>query len=180
MSKAKAKELRLSEKQAAFCKHFTILLNGNQAAIKAGYAKHSARQMASRLLTKANIKKYIEYLRANIEENLNLSRERVANEYAKLAFNDAADVYLDWIELEAFENLSDDVKACIKSIDTKTEQKPLGKEGECDTDVKYVKITFHDKTKALEGLRKMLGYDQPDIVHNINHEGNEPPKIKFK
>lgn len=49
----------MTEKQKRFCDEYLIDLNATQAAIKAGYSSKSARAVASRLLTDANVKAYI-------------------------------------------------------------------------------------------------------------------------
>ena len=45
----------LTPRQACFVAEYLITLNATQAAVKAGYSRHSGRFMASRLLTKRNI-----------------------------------------------------------------------------------------------------------------------------
>lgn len=54
---------RLSRKEEAFVEHYVICLNGAEAARRANYAEKSARQQASRLLTK-------DYIQAAIKERL--------------------------------------------------------------------------------------------------------------
>lgn len=51
---------KLTEKQQRFADEYLIDLNGTQAAIRAGYSAKTANEQASRLLTKDNIKTYIE------------------------------------------------------------------------------------------------------------------------
>lgn len=46
------KEVKLTRKQELFCQEYIKDLNGTQAAIRAGYSPESARQQASRMLTK--------------------------------------------------------------------------------------------------------------------------------
>lgn len=50
----------LTPKQRRFCEEYLIDLNGKQAVIRAGYSESGASVTATRLLAKANIKKYIE------------------------------------------------------------------------------------------------------------------------
>lgn len=59
----------LTNKQEAFCREY-ILNGGNatQAAISAGYSKHTARFVASENLTKPNIKKIIENYKLKAQE----------------------------------------------------------------------------------------------------------------
>ena len=49
----------LTPRQKLFCEYYAMDPCGEKAAVLAGYQKNSARQQASRLLTNANIKKYI-------------------------------------------------------------------------------------------------------------------------
>lgn len=48
--------LKVQEREKIFCAEYMIDFNGSRAAIAAGYAKHSARVTASKLLTKPNIR----------------------------------------------------------------------------------------------------------------------------
>ncbi len=50
----------MTNKQQRFCDEYLIDLNATQAAIRAGYSKHTARQIGQRLLTNADIRKYID------------------------------------------------------------------------------------------------------------------------
>lgn len=55
-------ETALNDKQELFCLEYIIDLNGTQAAIRAGYSEATARQLASKLLTKPNIRTRIKAL----------------------------------------------------------------------------------------------------------------------
>lgn len=50
----------MTEKQKKFCDEYIISCNATQAAINAGYAEDSARVTGAKLLTKANIRAYID------------------------------------------------------------------------------------------------------------------------
>lgn len=50
----------LNDKQLAFCREYPKDNNATQAAIRAGYSEKTAHSMASRMLTRADIKKQIE------------------------------------------------------------------------------------------------------------------------
>ena len=52
----------MTEKQKRFCEEYLTDMNATQAAIRAGYSKRTARQMANRLLTKVDIREYIDGL----------------------------------------------------------------------------------------------------------------------
>lgn len=63
-----SKQNKLNERQKKFCREYVKTGNGQQAAIKAGYAKHAARITASKLLTKDNVKNEIDRLSKKREE----------------------------------------------------------------------------------------------------------------
>ena len=54
--------MALIKKHEAFCQEYIKDLIGAQAAIRAGYSKHTARITASKLLTKPNVKERIQSL----------------------------------------------------------------------------------------------------------------------
>lgn len=51
---------KLSPKMKMFCEEYLIDLNGAQAAIRAGYSKHTAKEIASQNLTKPAVMKYLQ------------------------------------------------------------------------------------------------------------------------
>lgn len=178
MSKRKAKELKLSDKQRRFCLEYVTDHNATRAAKAAGYSEKTANVIGSQNLSKLNVSEYIDYLNENIEETLGLSRLKVAQEYQKMAFGNVTEIFNDWVEKKHFDQLSDDIKSCVAEIQTNVRRVEVGEE--TFQEIEFVKVKFHDKNKALEALRKMFGYDQPEVIHNVNHEGVEPPKIRFK
>lgn len=50
----------MTKKQKRFCDEYLIDCNATQAAIRAGYSEKTARQTASEILSKPDIKKYID------------------------------------------------------------------------------------------------------------------------
>ena len=69
----------LQDKQRRFVSEYVIDLCGAQAAIRAGYAKRSARQTASHLLTKHDIRALVQEKQKETEERLQISRDDVIN-----------------------------------------------------------------------------------------------------
>jgi len=67
-------EKKLTVKQQAFADYYIELGNATEAAIKAGYSKKAAKEIASENLTKPNIKNYID------ERMEQLKSERVADQ----------------------------------------------------------------------------------------------------
>lgn len=70
---------KLTPKQEAFCREYLIDLNGTQAAIRAGYSKKTAREMAVENLSKPPIAKKLAELQAKIAAKTELSAEYVLN-----------------------------------------------------------------------------------------------------
>lgn len=67
----------LTAKQQRFCDEYLICLNGSEAAVKAGYSKKTARQMAVENLAKPNIKAYIQQRMAEKEKELIADQDEV-------------------------------------------------------------------------------------------------------
>lgn len=152
----------LTFKEQAFCEAYTADSRGNgaKAAVKAGYAEKSARVTASRLLTKANVKAYIEDCRKNTESLAGISRLRNAQELASIAYSSIAHMHNEWTELAYFNDLTDEQKSAIEGIETRTEI--IKREGEEDKEIQYVKIKLYSKLAALDAIAKMYGYYEPE------------------
>ena len=58
----------MTGKQQRFCDEYLIDQNGTQAAIRAGYSKKTARQIADQLLSKLDIRAYIDKQLASIHD----------------------------------------------------------------------------------------------------------------
>jgi phage terminase small subunit len=154
--------VKLTEKERVFCHQYIIDWNGARSARYAGYSEDSARQIACDTLTKAYIQQYISFIKNNLEEESGISKLRNLQELAKIAYSNIAHLHNTWIELKEFELLTDDQKATIESIDTKTEQRSFIVNGEPENiDVKYIKIKLFPKIPAIDQINKMMGYNLP-------------------
>lgn len=78
--------MALSEKHELFAREFLVDLNATQAAIRAGYSEKTAKQQGSRLLTKADIRAYIDEKQQTRAENLELSAEWVLEKLSAVAY----------------------------------------------------------------------------------------------
>lgn len=68
---------KMTAKQKMFCDEYLIDLNATQAAIRAGYSKKSAKQVANENLTKPYLKKYIEERMKEKEDSLIAKQDEV-------------------------------------------------------------------------------------------------------
>lgn len=145
--------LGLTEQQQRFVLCYTrpdIAFNGTRAYIEA-YALDriddymTAKACASRLLTNANVQRAISIiLDKQLNDHEGLAR-RVLGEWQKLAFFDVTEflnVSGPFVYLSSIEDLPAHFRPAIRSI----ENTQMG-----------VKVTFHDKQKALESIAKCLG-----------------------
>ena len=73
----KKKEQVITPKQDRFAKEYVVDLNATQAAIRAGYSKKTARQQASRMLSKDYIQATIQKYGRKVDRKVGLSAERI-------------------------------------------------------------------------------------------------------
>ena len=69
--------MKMTEKQKRFCDEYLIDLNATQAAIRAGYSKRSARQIADKNMSKDYIREYIDKRLAEKETELIADQDEV-------------------------------------------------------------------------------------------------------
>lgn len=74
----------LNKRQQLFVENYLIDLNGAQAAIRAGYSKAAAKEMASRLLTYANVKKAVDEAMEERMEKVKITAEEVLDDLLEL------------------------------------------------------------------------------------------------
>lgn len=167
----------MSTKQLMFCTEYLKDGNGTQAAIRAGYAENSAKEQASRLLTKDNVRNYIDTFKQQLPVTAVVTRERVLAEYAKIAFFDVRKFYDDQGNLKAVVDLDDETAAGIAGLEIEQtatfEDDPEDPYNlvEAPRLIRQVtatkKIKFTDKKSALDSICRMEGYNLPEaaIVH---------------
>lgn len=158
----------LTDKQKRFCEEYTIDFNGNQAAIRSGYSPKTAMEQASRLLTNVKVQEFIQKLQQKTSEKLNITKERVLNEYRKIAFSDVRNVLTDNGSLKSVSEIDDDTAGALAGIESFDE---YSKDGTFLGTNR--KIRLHNKLQALQDLGKHLGLFEKDndqskpVVNNI-------------
>lgn len=70
----------LTRKQELFCQEYIVDYNGTKAAIRAGYEERSARQMASRMLAKDNIRSRVRELQADQVQRMTVTQDYVVQQ----------------------------------------------------------------------------------------------------
>lgn len=160
-----ADEKRLTEKEEAFCQSYLIDFNGARAARAAGYSHDSARAIAAENLTKPHIQARIQEIRETTGKAFNITRERIAQELAKIAFSDLREVFEENGALKSPENWSDEIAGAIAGVEVDELFEGRGEDREMIGYTKKVKLW--EKTKAIEALNKMFGFNSPEELHLI-------------
>ena len=96
---------RLTDKQRAFCEQYLIDLNATQAAIRAGYAKKTARQMGTENLSKPVIKAAIQRAMVKAAEKANITVDEIIAGIKEIAFAEIGESISAADKLRGFELL---------------------------------------------------------------------------
>ncbi len=165
--------MSLTPKQERFVAEYLIDLNATQAAIRAGYSEKTAQQQGSRLLLNVKVQEAITKGREKTAAKLEITKERIVDELAKIAFADIRKA-VRWgrspidassenanpnglgiypVELVPSEEIEDDIAAAVSEVS-------LTQTG--------IKIKMHDKKAALVDIAKLLGF----MVEKHEHSGD--------
>ncbi len=161
---------KLTNKQTRFVEEYAIDLNATAAARRSGYSDPN---FGRQLLTKPNVQEAIAKIQRELSEKLTITRERVINEIAKVAFFDIGEIFDEAGNLLHPDQIPENARQALASIETSniTEGK-----GDNATPVTVRKIRFHDKLKALEQLGRHLGL----FVERHEHSGPGGGPIETK
>lgn len=135
----------MTKKQKRFVEEYLIDLNATQAAIRAGYSPHTAKDIGCENLAKPNISAAISQAMAERSKRTGINQDRVLQELARIGFAKITDV-VDPETAKIRADASDDDLACIQSIKIKPNE--FGTERE---------VKLYDKKSALVDLGKHLG-----------------------
>lgn len=150
---------KLTAKQKRFIEEYLIDLNATQAAIRAGYSPHTAKEIGYENLTKPHIRARVEEALAERSKRTGINADRVVRELARIAFVNAADL-INFETATIAEGASEDDTAAIASVRVKTIPTDAGEGVERE-------IRICDKLKALELLGKHLGMFNNDPESNV-------------
>jgi phage terminase small subunit len=152
-----AKGDKLTERQERFALEWLIDCNAQNAAIRAGYSERGAHVQGHHLLRNPKVRRRIRELQRGRAKRLQITADRVMNEYAKIAFSDIGDV-ASWTEKGVNFIPSRDMKKgarqTIAEISSKTE-KFISDSGETETTT--LKVKLYPKLPALDKLALHLG-----------------------
>lgn len=151
--------MSLSPKEKKFCQEYIVDLNGAQAAIRAGYSERSAKEQAARMLTKANIKKFVKELKDERAKRTEITADMVVKELAKIGFANIQD-YISGDNAISDISQIDAGKAAAVAAVKKSVTRFDGGEKE------VVEFKLWNKVDALEKLGRHLGIFEKDNLQN--------------
>lgn len=144
--------MALSPKEKSFVKEYLIDKNSSRAARDAGYTVRSAHDTGSRLLRKAEVAKAVAQGLADLSSKAELKASDVLAEIRKLAFVDLSQAYAPDGKLLHPQQMPDDVRASLQSVET--EELFVGRGKNKTTLGATRKIKLADKVRSLEMLAK--------------------------
>ena len=140
---------RLEARQKRFVEEYLIDLNATQAAIRAGYSPHTAKEIGCENLTKPNIEAAVKRAMAERSKRTGINADRVLMELAKIGFVNIVDT-ADLDSATVQEGANRDDTAAIQSVKVKRIPTENG-------DIVEREVKLYDKGKALEQLGRHLG-----------------------
>jgi phage terminase small subunit len=170
MAKKPIKKGKLTPKMERFCHEYLKDLNATAAARRTGYKEHSARSIGAENLTKHAIQVRIMQLRNTLSTEFNITKESLLAELMAIKnarLEDITDPETGSILPPS--QWPEHMKGVISSLEA--DEIYLGR-GEDRTPIGVTKkVKLWEKTKAIELLARMLGYNAPDKVAAVTPDG---------
>jgi phage terminase small subunit len=170
---------KLTAKECAFIEEYLVDLNGTQAAIRAGYSAKSAAVIAHENLRKPKIALALDRAMA---ERYRVTRPRIVDELAKIAFSDICKV-VTWrretVPIESPNGEGEGGKVVLSRV-TVTDSSQIDPDAaaaiaEMNQGANgSLRVKMHDKLAALEKLGRTLGIFKDRVEHS--GPGGEPLK----
>jgi phage terminase small subunit len=165
-------EEELTAKQVRLCQEFMVDLNGQEAAIRAGYEPENAKVIASQTFAKPYVKAYLRELKNQTAKVLQISREKVLTTLSAMAFFDPANFYDENGNLKPIQDLDNETAKALTSFEVYSENENIeGSELKLITSMTS-KIRLCDRRAALDMISKILGYYAPIKIASTDPKGN--------
>jgi len=126
-----------------------------QLALKSGYATKSIDKTVGRLTKDKVFLSRLEDRKREIQAKLLVSADKVAEEYARIAFLDPKE-YIEYTQDGGMISKNSgqvDLRPVVEIQESRSGKGSNGKN--------TITLKFHDKMDALKALREMFGYDKP-------------------
>lgn len=157
----------LTDKERVFVAEYLVNgYNASKAARDAGYAHTTAEKKAPTWVAKSRVastKPHIwDAVQAQVQKRtskLEITYDRVMEEYARLAFSDIAQLYDANGNLLPIHQMPEDARRAI--LEVNTEQRTLGR-GEDAEPIEITKVKISSKQAALDSICKVKGFIAPE------------------
>lgn len=146
---------KLTDKQKRFVQEYLVDLNATQAAARAGYSARTANEQGARLLAKDSVRQAVRQGQERISRKLEITRERVLREYARLAFFDPRRLFEQDGRPRDINQLDEDTAAALAGLDVLETYEGTGEDRRLAGCTKKYKLA--NKLGALDSLGKHLG-----------------------
>ena len=140
-------------REERFAHAYALILRVKEASLKAGYEE----KRGYVLLKKPDVKARIKYLTAIQLTELDVTRERVLREQARIAFADPGQMLDEDGDLLPLHEMPEDIRRAISGMDYELVRDKNG-----NIDGKTIKPRMHSKSKALNDLMRNLGLFEKD------------------
>lgn len=167
--------MALTAKQQRFVEEYLIDLNATQAAIRAGYSEKTARQIASKELTKLDVQEAVAKAMAERSKRTKVTADAVVQELAKIGFANMQDYMRVTPKGDPFIDLSALTRDQAAAIGEVTVEDYKDGRGKGARDVRRVKFKLNDKKSALDSLGRHLGI----FTDKTEHTGNVGMLVKW-
>lgn len=147
--------MALTAKQDRFVQEYLVDLNATQAAIRAGYSERTANEQGARLLANVSIQEAIQAAMDKRSKRVEITQDRVLQEYARLAFFDPRKLFEENGKPKDITALDDDTAAALAGLDVMEEYEGSGEDRQFVGYTKKYKLA--NKLGALDSLGKHLG-----------------------
>jgi phage terminase small subunit len=153
----------MTPKKERFVAEYLVDLNAAQAAIRTGYSPKTAKVQGSRLLSDADVQAMIHAARTDMTQKLQISREAVVAELAKLAFANPLDYGYVTEDGHWSTHLARTTRDQMAAVQEITSTSSVAGQGEDERVItRTTKLKLSDKRAALVDLGKHLGLFKED------------------
>ena len=157
---------KLTDKQEQFCQEYLIDLNGTQAAIRAGYSKNSANDIAAQNLAKPNIQARVAELKAKRNKKVEIDQIYVLKTLKTIIETNRLDFM--GLSIEEIKNLPEEIQLTVEGFKTTrtilSDESSEGGEhgGNSKVIQEIIDLKFISKIKALEMINRHIGFYEKD------------------
>jgi len=153
----------LNDKEIRFCDEYLgqARFNGTQAAIRAGYSKRTAASIASEMLKKPKIQRYMEIKSRKVQDEIGVSQEMIMQELATIGFSKITD-YLavkDTVMKKKVRGKTKEIT--VRSVEIfpteEIKQEAIPAIASIKQTKEGIELKTHDKVRALELMGKHRG-----------------------